>query len=126
MSQEQTVEQSSSRARRVRVEQWAGAGSLWRRGAAGRDSNGDGTRPREGWLLPQFEPGLTTFRLEFVSWLECGPPLELVCSLQRPNGRLADDLVLPEPNYPQLPSPGLAPLRSRARMPLRRDEASSY
>jgi len=34
---------------------------------------------------PQPKPGLTTFSLESVSWLECGPLAALVCSVQRPN-----------------------------------------
>ena len=40
-----------------------------------------------GWLgaLAQTKAGLTTFRLESVSWLECRPLAALVCSVQRPN-----------------------------------------
>jgi hypothetical protein len=36
-------------------------------------------------VLAQTKAGLTTFRLEFVSWLECKLLAALVCSVQRPN-----------------------------------------
>ncbi|KAK3688171.1 hypothetical protein B0T22DRAFT_147286 [Podospora appendiculata] len=64
--------------------------------AARRAWEGVGRRPRATWLLPQPKPGLTTFSLESVSWLECGPLAALVCSLQRPN------VILTSPRRPGL------------------------
>ncbi|KAL2167777.1 hypothetical protein VTG60DRAFT_837 [Thermothelomyces hinnuleus] len=47
-----------------------------------------GGGPETG-ALAQTKAGLTTFRLENVSWLECRPLAALVCSLQRPNAGIS-------------------------------------
>ena len=49
---------------------------------------GDGPKNSRG-ALAQTGTGLTTFSLDYVSWLECRPLAALVCSVQRPNGASA-------------------------------------
>jgi hypothetical protein len=56
---------------------------------------------------PRTKAGLTTFRLETVSWLECRPLAALVCSVQRPNAGSASPTTRWFRRGPIKPRPGL-------------------
>ena len=113
-----TTKQEAGRSRIAAVElsteeSWVTDGSV---GAVqrGLDWPAGGGLRAAGWLgalaqTRQTKAGLTTFRLESVSWLECRPLAALVCSVQRPNVGSSQSRDALDPGGAQLTStPDLA------------------